>query len=92
MLTYQSLEPLPFPSGLRPGPVSPTRYRGTMHLLGVTEGDRTFIEWSVRLSPEPQDADSWLVLFQSWIPEWTNSLVRALARHSEDSAGKRDQR
>ena len=31
-LTYQ---PLPFPSGLRPGPVSPTGYRGTMHLLGL---------------------------------------------------------
>jgi Polyketide cyclase / dehydrase and lipid transport len=89
-LTYQGLEPLPFPSGLRPGPVSPTGYRGTMHLLGVTEGDRTFMQWSVRLDPEPRDADSWLTLFQSWIPDWTNSLARALARCTEENAGKVD--
>jgi polyketide cyclase/dehydrase/lipid transport protein len=82
-LTYQSLEPLLFPAGLRPEPVSPTGYRGTMHLQGITEGDRTFIEWSVRLKTEPQDADSWLTLFQSWIPDWTNSLARALARRAE---------
>jgi len=87
ILTYQSLEPLPFPSGLRPEPVAPTGYRGTMHLLGVIEGNRTFIEWSVRLNPEPKDADSWLTLFQSWIPDWTNSLVRALARRAEECRG-----
>jgi Polyketide cyclase / dehydrase and lipid transport len=90
ILTYQSLEPLPFPDGLRPEPVSPTGYRGTMHLLGITEGDRTFLEWSVGLAPEPQDEESWLVLFRSWIPDWTNSLARALARHAAARAGKVD--
>jgi hypothetical protein len=51
-----------------------------MHLLGVTEGDRTFIEWAVVLDTLPQDADRWRTLFQSWIPQWTSSLARALAR------------
>jgi hypothetical protein len=55
-----------------------------MHLLPVVEGDRTFIEWSVRLDTAPGDADRWHTLFQSWIPDWTNSLVRTLARREAD--------
>jgi hypothetical protein len=49
-----------------------------MHLRGITEGDRTLIEWAVTLDALPQDADQWQTLFQSWIPEWTNSLGRGL--------------
>jgi len=59
---------------------APTRYEGTMHLLPVVEGNRTFIEWKVQLKTAPQDADRWQTLFQSWIPDWTHSLERALAR------------
>jgi hypothetical protein len=59
-----------------------THYEGTMHLLGITEGDRTFIEWAVTLDTLPQDADQWQTLFQSWIPEWTSSLAGALARRA----------
>ena len=51
-----------------------------MHLLPVVEGNRTFIEWSVKLDTAPQDADRWRALFQSWIPDWTHSLERALGR------------
>ncbi len=79
-LTYKGIEPLPFPPGILPESPSPTHYEGTMHLLGVTEGDRTFIEWAVVLDTLPQDADRWRTLFQSWIPQWTSSLARALAR------------
>ena len=53
-----------------------------MRLLPIVEGDRTFIEWSVILEPAPGDAERWLTLFQSWIPDWTHSLSRALARHA----------
>jgi hypothetical protein len=28
----------------------------------------------------PQDSDRWQTLFQSWIPDWTHSLERALDR------------
>ena len=48
-LTYAGIEPLPFPAGLVPDAPAPTHYEGTMHLLPVVEGNRTFIEWKVRL-------------------------------------------
>ena len=67
------------PGGTRRA-VSPVRYEGTMSLREVTEGNRTFIEWTVALDAEPADAERWHALFQSWIPDWTDSLVRTLAR------------
>ena len=78
-LTYAGIEPLPFPAGPPDSP-APTRYEGTMHLLEIVEGNRTLIEWSVALDTEPEHADRWRAQFQSWIPEWTGSLRRALAR------------
>jgi len=81
-LTYQRIEPLPFPLGILPKSPAPTHYEGTMHLLGIAEGDRPFIGWAVTLHISPQDTDQWQTLFQSWIPEWTSSLARALARRS----------
>ncbi|KJC49516.1 hypothetical protein UP09_06780 [Bradyrhizobium sp. LTSP885] len=83
-LTYAGIEPLPFPPDLIPDTPQPTHYEGTMRLLPVVEGDRTFIEWSVKLDTAPGDADRWHTLFQSWIPDWTNSLVRTLARREAD--------
>ena len=79
-LTYAGIEPFPFPSDLLAETPSPTRYEGTMHLLPIVEGDRTFIEWDVKLDTAPEDADRWRTLFQSWIPDWTHSLDRALGR------------
>jgi hypothetical protein len=82
-LTFAGIEPFPFPSGDTSEAVAPTSYEGTMHLIPITEGNRTLIEWSVALDTAPQDAERWRQLFQSWIPDWTNSLVRALARRAE---------
>lgn len=79
LLTYAGIEPLPFPSALAEER-SPVRYEGTMRLREVVEGNRTFIEWSVALDSEPQDAERWQQVFQSWIPDWTHSLARTLAR------------
>ena len=79
-LTYAGIDPLPFPSGLLPDGPAPTRYEGTMHLIPVVEGNRTFIEWVVTLDTAPDDADRWRQLFQSWIPDWTHSLERSLGR------------
>jgi Polyketide cyclase / dehydrase and lipid transport len=81
-LTYASIEPLPFPSVDGPEAVSPAGYEGTMHLMRIVEGNRTFIEWSVALDTAPEDTDRWHALFQSWIPQWTHSLARALARRA----------
>jgi len=82
LLTYAGIEPLPFPSGGAPQAVSPTAYEGTMQLARIAEGNRTFIQWSVALQSEPQDAERWHELFQSWIPDWTHSLARTLARNA----------
>ena len=79
-LTYAGIEPLPFPSDLVLEAPARTRYQGTMHLLPVVEGNRTFIEWAVTLDTEPKDAERWRTQFQSWIPDWTLSLERALDR------------
>ena len=81
-LTYAGTEPLPYPSADGAEAVSPVRHEGTMHLIGIVEGNRTLIEWSVVLNTAPQDAERWRSLFQSWIPEWTHSLARALARRA----------
>jgi hypothetical protein len=81
-LTYAGIEPLPFPGNLLPDPPAPTRYEGTMHLLGIVEGNRTFIEWVVELDTAPEDAERWRTLFQSWIPDWTQSLERTLRRYA----------
>ena len=87
-LTYAGLEALPYPQddGSQRGSQAesevpaPTRYQGSMHLRPIVEGDRTLIEWSVALDTEPAGADRWQALFGSWIPAWTDSLARTLAR------------
>jgi Polyketide cyclase / dehydrase and lipid transport len=80
-LTYVGLDPFAFPSGRIADPPSPIRYEGTIHLLPIVDGNRTFIEWPVTLHTKPGEEEPWLELFLSWIPEWTDSLRRALARH-----------
>jgi Polyketide cyclase / dehydrase and lipid transport len=82
LLTYAGIEPLPFPAAEKAEAVSPTAYEGTMQLTRIVEGNRTFIEWSVALETVPQDAERWHQMFQSWIPDWTHSLARTLARHA----------
>lgn len=79
LLIYAGIDPLPFPAELAEAR-SPVRYEGTMQLREIVEGNRTLIEWSVALDSEPQDAERWQQLFQSWIPDWTHSLKRTLAR------------
>lgn len=75
-LTYVGVDPFALPDkGL-----SPVRYQGTMHLLPVVEGARTFIEWSVELEAAPNEAPQWRDLFMSMIPDWTDSLRRTLDR------------
>ncbi len=81
-LTYIGLDLFKFPIGLVSDPPSSTHYEGTMHLLRIVDGARTFIEWSVTLDAEPEQADSWRTLLLSLIPKWTDSLKKALARHA----------
>jgi hypothetical protein len=82
VLTYVGMDPLSFPEGPASQTPSPAGYEGTIHLLPVVDGARTFIEWSVKLDTLPQEADRWRDLFREWIPEWTDSLRRTLARQA----------
>jgi hypothetical protein len=81
LLSYAGLDRFAFPSGQIANPPSPAGYEGTMHVQRIVDGERTFIVWSVDIDTAPGEEEPWLTLFQSWIPEWTDSLRRALARH-----------
>ncbi|RQH12163.1 SRPBCC family protein [Bradyrhizobium sp. RP6] len=79
-LTYAGLEALSYPQDDGSRSPAPAHYQGTMHLRPIIADDRTLIEWSVALETEPADADRWQALFACWIPDWTDSLARTLAR------------
>ena len=78
-LTYTGMESIAFPDGTGTPPLA--GYEGTMHLLPIVDGNRTFLEWSVVLDTEPSAGDAWRKQFEAWIPGWTESLRRALTRH-----------
>jgi hypothetical protein len=75
-LTYVGIDPFALPDKK----LSPVHYRGTMHLLPVTEGSRTFIEWSVELDGVSSEEQEWRDIFLEMIPDWTSSLKRTLDR------------
>jgi hypothetical protein len=80
LLSYTGIEPLSFPPGRMANPPSPTGYEGTIKLHRIVDGERTFIEWPVVLIPAPNEDEVWHAQFLSWIPQWTESLRRTLAR------------
>lgn len=80
LLTYAGIDPLAFPQQETPGAPSPVRYEGTIRLHRIVDGDRTFIEWPVKLETAAGEDEPWHRLFMAWIPEWTDSLRRTLAR------------
>ena len=82
LLTYAGIDPIAFPGNTATETPSPTRYEGTIQLHRIVDGDRTFIEWPVILDPAPGEEEPWHKLFLAWIPEWTDSLRRTLAREA----------
>lgn len=79
LLTYAGLDRLAFPRDHLADPPSPCGYEGTMQVQRIVDGERAFFAWSVNLDTAPGEEEPWLTLFQSWIPEWTDSLRRTLA-------------
>ena len=82
-LTYIGVDEFGFPTSTEAETPAPARYEGTMHLLPIVNGDRTFIEWSVTLDALPHHAEQWRSLLLSLISTWTESLRKALASSSE---------
>jgi hypothetical protein len=79
-LSYAGLEPFVYPAGLSQESPAPVSYAGTIHLLPIVDGSRTLIEWSVAFDGAPGEIETWRALLLTLIPEWTESLRRALAR------------
>jgi hypothetical protein len=79
-LTYAGLEPFAYPDGLQARTPSPAVYRGTIRLRPVSDGDRSFLEWSVTVEAPAEDASAWQSLLSGLIADWAGSLRRALAR------------
>jgi len=84
LLTYAGIDPIAYPGNDAAEAPSPTRYEGTIQLYRIVDGNRTFIEWPVILDPARGEEGPWHDLFMSWIPEWTDSLRRTLAREALD--------
>lgn len=81
-LTYVGIDPFEVPSGAISEAPAAANYEGTIHLLPVVDGKRTFIEWSVTLVPLSGQAEPWRNLLASLIADWTDSLRRTLARNA----------
>jgi hypothetical protein len=79
-LTYLGMDPFAYPPGLSGESPAPIRYEGTMRLQPIVDGTRTFFEWSLSYDAAPEDVETWRQLLLTLIPEWTESLRRALAR------------
>lgn len=82
IISYKGLEPTAYPDASS-STAQLDGYEGTMHLLPIVDGNRTFLEWSVAIDSAASAADAWRKQFESWIPGWTESLRRALARRQK---------
>ena len=80
LLTYAGIDPFAYPSDGSATSPAPIGYEGTIQLRPIVDENRTFIEWPVKLDTAPGDDAPWHALFMDWIPQWTDSLRRALAR------------
>jgi hypothetical protein len=81
-LTYAGLAPFAYPEGVVDERPPPAAYEGTIRLLPVVDGDRTYIEWSVSVDAAPAHAHTWRKLLMQLIPDWTESLRRTLERRA----------
>lgn len=75
---YAGMEPFPFPaqdSADAPGAVE---YAGRVRLTPIIDGNRTFIEWWWEFECPPIDTARWQELLREVMPQWVDSLRRAL--------------
>lgn len=79
-LTYVGMDPFVYPAGHPHESPASVRYEGTMHVLPIADGERTFLEWSVAFDATCADTETWRSLLLTLIPEWTDSLRRTLIR------------
>jgi ketosteroid isomerase-like protein len=76
--SYLGMEPFEFPiqdATRTPGAIN---YTGTMRLTPIIDSGRTLIEWYVEFNCPPEDLHRWDDLLMDLIPQWVDSLRRAL--------------
>jgi polyketide cyclase/dehydrase/lipid transport protein len=76
--SYSGMEPLQFPAKGAFDVPAASDYVGTLRLMPIIDGARTFIEWYVELSCPQKDVQQWNDLLMDLIPQWVNSLRRTL--------------
>lgn len=74
---YAGLTQFHYPAS-ETSPLAPVDYEGLLRLMPVIDGDRTFVEWRVKFGAAPNEADRWREFLLVLIPQWVDSLRRAL--------------
>lgn len=72
------MEPFQFPAQEGSDTPAAVDYSGTLRIIPIVDGDRSFIEWYVEYDCPPKDAERWRGVLMDLIPRWVNSLGRAL--------------
>jgi ribosome-associated toxin RatA of RatAB toxin-antitoxin module len=70
--TYESCEPFQLDDHGHERTM--VRYRGTLRITPVTDGDRSFVEWSAKYECSADDAEYWHTWWMDAPPEWLQSL------------------
>jgi ketosteroid isomerase-like protein len=76
--SYSGMEPFQFPAQDATHAPAAVDYTGTLRLTPIIDSDRTFIEWYVEFDCHPKDVQQWDDLLMDMIPQWVESLRRAL--------------
>lgn len=70
--TYESCEPFQMDENGRDRTL--VRYQGTLRITPITDGKRSFAEWSAEYECSAADADYWNTWWIKTPPEWLESL------------------
>lgn len=76
--TYESCEPLHLHENGHER--SLLRYQGTLRIKPITDGNRSFVTWSVDYECSAVDAEYWKSWWIGALPEWLQSLRAHLAK------------
>jgi hypothetical protein len=72
LFTYESCTPLQTESDGAARTL--WHYEGTLQLRPITDGQRSYAEWSATYECPPQDAEYWSTWWQQSLPAWLASL------------------
>lgn len=83
--TYGGMEVSHFPVKQGHADLAPIDYQGTLRIMPIIDGDRTFVEWFVKFDGQPDQARQWTDFLSGLIVQWVESLQRTLAGHGKST-------